>query len=179
MNHKMERQPISQIMRAGQVTVRPDDSIETLQRLMMVEAWGQVPVVAVSRCPSRMVTAGSSALSPAPTCSIGSPRRSARRKSKISAACWPTPCRPLSGKWCSLSASAADELGMPLYFVGGLVRDLILGKPPLDVDMVVEGEAIKLARRLREQHGGEIHSHERFGTAKWLLDEPIGADWPR
>jgi tRNA nucleotidyltransferase (CCA-adding enzyme) len=50
----------------------------------------------------------------------------------------------------------------PVYLVGGAVRDLLLGLPRADVDLVVEGDAAALA----EQLGGARASHERFGTAK-------------
>ncbi|MFL5897224.1 MAG: CCA tRNA nucleotidyltransferase [Solirubrobacterales bacterium] len=54
---------------------------------------------------------------------------------------------------------AAQE---PVYLVGGAVRDLLLGSPRADVDLVVEGDAVALAERL----GGAAAEHERFGTAK-------------
>ncbi len=54
----------------------------------------------------------------------------------------------------------------PVYLVGGAVRDLLLGRPRGDVDVVVEGDAAALAARL----GAEPISHDRFGTAKVVLD---------
>jgi tRNA nucleotidyltransferase (CCA-adding enzyme) len=54
---------------------------------------------------------------------------------------------------------AAAEI--PAYLVGGAVRDLLLGRERTDVDIVVEGNAEELGRRL----GGEIQTHERFATA--------------
>ena len=58
----------------------------------------------------------------------------------------------------------------PLYIVGGFVRDLYLNRPSLDFDLVVEGDAIKLANRLSKEYGGRVTSHARFGTAKWRLE---------
>jgi len=49
----------------------------------------------------------------------------------------------------------------PVFVVGGAVRDLLLGQPRSDLDLVVEGDADALAARL----GGGT-SHSRFGTAK-------------
>ena len=61
-----------------------------------------------------------------------------------------------------------DELratGSGLWLVGGAVRDALLGEPVRDLDVVVEGDALAVARRL-----GEIVSeHERFGTAEVRL----------
>jgi tRNA nucleotidyltransferase (CCA-adding enzyme) len=59
--------------------------------------------------------------------------------------------------------AAAEE---PVYAVGGAVRDLLLGRPRADLDLVVEGEAEALAARL----GAGSVSHERFATAKVVLD---------
>jgi tRNA nucleotidyltransferase (CCA-adding enzyme) len=61
-------------------------------------------------------------------------------------------------------------MGYPLYVVGGFVRDLLLGEPTLDMDLVVEGDAIKLARRLGKGVGARTRSHKRFGTAKVILE---------
>ena len=69
----------------------------------------------------------------------------------------------------------AGELGFPLYAVGGFVRDLLLGHPNLDVDLVVEGDAIRLAQELARRLGGHVRSHRRFGTAKWILPDPLRA----
>lgn len=56
--------------------------------------------------------------------------------------------------------------GKPVYLVGGAVRDLLLGRGRTDIDLVVEGDATALATRL----GGEVTEHERFATAKVVLD---------
>jgi tRNA nucleotidyltransferase (CCA-adding enzyme) len=51
--------------------------------------------------------------------------------------------------------------------VGGAVRDALLGRPDgPDVDLVVEGDALPLARRLGEALGARVTTHERFGTAE-------------
>jgi tRNA nucleotidyltransferase (CCA-adding enzyme) len=53
----------------------------------------------------------------------------------------------------------ADVPGV--WVVGGAVRDALLGRDPRDLDLVVEGDAAEVARRL----GDEPLLHERFGTA--------------
>jgi tRNA nucleotidyltransferase (CCA-adding enzyme) len=57
-------------------------------------------------------------------------------------------------------------IGLRAYLVGGAVRDLLLGRDRADLDVVVEGAVDDLAAGL----GGEIVSHERFATAKVVLD---------
>lgn len=51
------------------------------------------------------------------------------------------------------------------WLVGGAVRDLLLGLTPLDLDVVVEGDAPAAARRAAARLDGEAVAHERFGTA--------------
>ncbi|MEW6094223.1 MAG: hypothetical protein AB1531_09690, partial [Chloroflexota bacterium] len=78
----------------------------------------------------------------------------------------------LSPERLSLLRTVADEAAarrMPLYLVGGFVRDLLLGRPATDFDLVVEGDAIILARALAAKYGGRVTAHSRFGTAQWFL----------
>ncbi len=58
-----------------------------------------------------------------------------------------------------------------LYLVGGVVRDLLLGRTNLDLDLVVEGDAINLAQRLTQVYPGKIITHPRFNTAKLQWDK--------
>jgi len=51
------------------------------------------------------------------------------------------------------------------WLVGGAVRDLLLGVQPVDLDVVVEGDAGDAASVAAGRLGGRILRHERFGTA--------------
>lgn len=57
------------------------------------------------------------------------------------------------------------KLGYQVYAVGGFVRDLLLRIENYDIDIVVEGEGIKLAQLLTEQGDGQLQVHKKFGTA--------------
>jgi tRNA nucleotidyltransferase (CCA-adding enzyme) len=63
----------------------------------------------------------------------------------------------------------ADRQGGPIYLVGGFVRDLLLGRPKLDFDLVFEGNAIRLAKAVAQSLGGDLRIHSEFGTAVWWL----------
>ena len=53
-----------------------------------------------------------------------------------------------------------------VHLVGGAVRDLLLGREPNEVDLVVVGDAIDLARQYAELlPGSHIEVHQQFGTA--------------
>ena len=47
-----------------------------------------------------------------------------------------------------LIADQAQRLGFSAYLVGGVVRDLLLKQPSVDHDIVVEGQAIDLAKAI-------------------------------
>jgi tRNA nucleotidyltransferase (CCA-adding enzyme) len=66
-------------------------------------------------------------------------------------------------------AGYAHERNTPAYIVGGFVRDLILKRPSLDFDIVIEGNAIEVCEAIAADLGGKITSHSRFGTAKWRI----------
>jgi len=67
----------------------------------------------------------------------------------------------------ALLPGLAGERGV--YAVGGVPRDLLLGGRPLDLDLVVEGDAEALTARLAGRLGGEVSAHGRFGTATLAL----------
>ena len=58
----------------------------------------------------------------------------------------------------------ADNMGVPVYLVGGMVRDLLLQRANEDVDLVVEGDGIAFAESLAEALDGRHHPHEPFLT---------------
>lgn len=60
-----------------------------------------------------------------------------------------------------------------VHLVGGPVRDLLLGLEPQDIDLVVEGDAVTVARIVAERLGGELRVHERFGTATVAAGELV------
>jgi len=51
------------------------------------------------------------------------------------------------------------------YLVGGYVRDSTLGRESIDIDVVVEGDGVKVARQLNSKIKGRLISHDEFGTA--------------
>jgi tRNA nucleotidyltransferase (CCA-adding enzyme) len=52
----------------------------------------------------------------------------------------------------------------PIYLVGGCVRDLLLDRPSLDVDVVLEGSAASIARAAAKLYKAKLVSHPQFLT---------------
>ncbi|MBP5196267.1 MAG: HD domain-containing protein [Bacteroidaceae bacterium] len=68
----------------------------------------------------------------------------------------------------------ADDLGVDCYVVGGYVRDIFLERPSKDIDVVVVGSGIEVAKALKHRlgRGAVLSVFKNFGTAqvKWHHD---------
>ena len=163
IGHKLNMSA-SSLMDAGEVTVYPHDSIEQLQQLMTDTGWGQVPVVDPQDGSIVGIVTRTDLLKRL-THQMGAPGKT-NLADKLRNAL-PAPHLAL----IQAVAGVAAQQRIPLFIVGGFVRDLLLDRPSMDFDFVVEGEAISLAHALVEAYGGRVTTHARFGTAKWYIDE--------
>ena len=66
-----------------------------------------------------------------------------------------------------------EELALPVYAVGGFVRDLLLAIENYDIDVTVEGDGILFATTFAARFGCRVKSHVKFGTA--VIVFPDGA----
>lgn len=64
----------------------------------------------------------------------------------------------------------ADSMGVEAYVVGGYVRDYYLKRPSTDIDVVVVGSGIELARALGERLHTKVSIFKNFGTAMLRAD---------
>ncbi len=62
--------------------------------------------------------------------------------------------------------------GEHVYLVGGSVRDMLLKRPIIDIDIVVEGDAIIVAKQLQKRWNGKLQIHPQFGTATVTPENP-------
>lgn len=74
------------------------------------------------------------------------------------------------------SGRIADEIGIKIFLVGGMVRDILLHRENMDVDLVVEGNGIQFAKAFAKKHGYEIATHDRFGTATIVFPDRFKVD---
>jgi tRNA nucleotidyltransferase (CCA-adding enzyme) len=154
--------PVSHYMTKGNISVTAGDSVERLQQVMTQHGIGQVPVVEDGEVVGVVTRTDLIKLWTTP------PERPTRRRdiAEMIETALPGPLLDLLHR----ASDLAQEMGFPLYVVGGFVRDLLLGEPNLDMDLVVEGDGIRLARGLARRIGARSRSHRRFGTAKIILE---------
>ncbi len=163
ITHQLEIN-VDSLMEPGSVSVQPQDSLEHLQSKMTKTGWGQIPVVQPMTEKIIGIVTRTDLLK---TISLGSDYIPGKQNlsQQLEAALPPTRIGLLR-----FIAREAENQHLALYIVGGFVRDLLLNRPSLDFDLVVEGDAISLCKSLAHQLGGRVVSHKRFGTAKWQIE---------
>jgi tRNA nucleotidyltransferase (CCA-adding enzyme) len=70
----------------------------------------------------------------------------------------------------------AEQQGYTAFAVGGFVRDLLLRKHNLDLDIVIEGDGIKFAEKLARKLRAQIRTHAKFNTAVVILPDGFKID---
>ncbi|MBC7236041.1 MAG: CBS domain-containing protein [Chloroflexi bacterium] len=165
LHHRLGEMPVRNILHTGPLHVHPDDPVDAVQRVMIEHGLGQVPVVEEGRFIGIVTRTD--------LIKLWTPREGSSRAAEIRRLmeeALPDALEELLIK----ARDAANDLGYSLYVVGGFVRDLLLGTPTLDLDLVVEGDAIAMAHRLAEKIRdglcARVRSHARFGTAKVILE---------
>ena len=166
VHHGLLSSPVASFMHKGDISVSPNDSVEHLQEVMMRNGLGQVPVVDGGEIQGIVTRTDLIKLWSAPP----QPTGAAEIRSLLAEA-----LPPDLESFLRRAGRVAKRRGYNLYLVGGFVRDLLLGVPNLDIDLVVEGDAIRLAEAMAELGGGRVHGHPPFGTAKliWEEDSPV------
>ncbi|HLO26638.1 MAG TPA: CBS domain-containing protein, partial [Geobacteraceae bacterium] len=72
--------------------------------------------------------------------------------------------------------NTGEELTLPVYAVGGFVRDLLLGLDNSDIDVTVEGNGILFAETFAGKFGCRCKSHLKFGTAVIVFPDGFKID---
>ncbi|HEY60176.1 MAG TPA: CBS domain-containing protein [Anaerolineae bacterium] len=164
ISHKLNLSA-SSLMEAGDISVTPQESLEALREIMASSDWGQIPVINSKN--KRVI--GIVTRTDLIKTNAGSERGYAGKlnlSTDLESALSPTKLRLIK-----LIATHADDKNLPIFVVGGFVRDLLMHAPSPDFDFVVEGNAINFAHSLAKKFGGRVTSHTKFGTAKWGINE--------
>jgi poly(A) polymerase len=75
-------------------------------------------------------------------------------------------------KVCQAVKQVAEEMNIRVYLIGGYVRDLILGRPSVDMDFVTDCDGIDFAQKLVNKISPSIKLtvFKNFGTAHFVLE---------
>jgi tRNA nucleotidyltransferase/poly(A) polymerase len=83
---------------------------------------------------------------------------------------------PGTAKFLKPVAEEARKRGLPLYMVGGPVRDWLLERPTFDLDLTVVGDPDPIAGVCARLTGGAVEAFGRFGTRRIIGDSKFRVD---
>ncbi|MBI4804688.1 MAG: CBS domain-containing protein [Desulfovibrio sp.] len=176
IKHGLATSDASDYMMQGAQTVSPKADLFHIMEIILGQRQRQVPVVendevvgVVTRTDLINTLVREPARIPE---SVGAERKSERSVAGHLRDRLPAPLYELLKR----AGTMAWSMGYEAYVVGGFVRDLILGRPNLDLDLVVEGDGILFAEALARELGGRVKSHRKFKTAVVIMENGTRVD---
>lgn len=180
--HGLGSSPVSGLMTAEFESVGPEEGLETLQKLVVGGNQRLVPVVdraagllgVVTRTDVMKALVPHGVSGRVDVADEESTLKSSREKRLTRLMKERIPGRVF--ELIQELGRVAESLGMNAYVVGGFVRDLLMRRENLDVDIVTEGDAIAFAEEVARRHGCRMRSHSRFGTAQLVFADGFRVD---
>lgn len=179
MNHGMQNHPVKAIMSSKLIVVDANTPLSKVRQLMVENDIGRIPVL------ENGILVGIITRTDVMRSSFADAVRKAPRK-----AVYEEPkeqfvnvrdllISSLPKKVCDLLRQLGrfgDELNLPVYIVGGFVRDLLMGNPNLDLDIVVERDGLLFAEHTARKFSATLVKHEKFLTASLFLKDGTRID---
>lgn len=176
LRHGLGHAPVTGFMSRQVLTVVPDTDLRQIESHLATRGIGRVPVMGdgelvgiVTRKDVLRAEHGETYLQRESATSH--PRAQAKFVSNVSKLL-PSTVKDV----LSLLGDLSERLSIPAYLVGGFVRDMIIGRPNLDVDIVVEGDGVEFALAAGELLGCRVKVHRRFGTAVVVVSKDLHVD---
>ena len=178
INHGLGDRPVKSIMTSKLVTVNPDTPVTKIRELMIEHNIGRIPVL------ENGILVGIVTRSDILKAVFGEPVKRYvkpiyRKDGKIffdvtKEMTERIPPRVLN--LLRLFGKFGDEISMPVYVVGGFVRDLLLNIPNLDIDLVVEGNAMDFAKYSAKFLEAKVVKYDKFMTASLFFKDGFRVD---
>jgi tRNA nucleotidyltransferase (CCA-adding enzyme) len=176
LRHGLAHAPVTGFMTRDIVTVGPSADVSELEQLMAGRGIGRVPVVEsghmvgiVTRKDVLRAEHGDGYL----VAGLQGVHPAARSRFAENVALL---LPEMVSETLEALGRLAGERGERAHAVGGFVRDMLLGRPNLDVDVVVEGDGVAFAQAFGELHGVPVKIHRRFGTAVLVVSREFHVD---
>ncbi len=174
--HGLGHAPVTGFMGHELVTVSPDADLTQLERLLATRGIGRVPVCEdgalvgiVTRKDVLRAEHGDAYLDQG----LATAHAQATRAFHAGVeALLPPDVRAVLDRLGELAQRHHERA----HLVGGFVRDMLVGRPNLDLDIVVEGDGIAFAEAAADVLGGRVKAHRRFGTAVVVLGRHLHVD---
>jgi tRNA nucleotidyltransferase (CCA-adding enzyme) len=176
MSHRLGEQPVSDYMGTNFATVPPDTDLYQVMEIILGKRQRLLPVVQEGKVVGIITNTDLLNLlieEPARIPESLQPERN-RERSIVSVMRNRLP-RDLV-QMLEEAGTLANDLGYGVYAVGGFVRDLLLGRSNMDLDLVVEGDGIAFARTFAERYQARIKAHHKFKTAVVIFPDNTRID---
>ncbi len=179
--HGLEHLPVKEYMTSDFETASPDTPLEEIRRIVVEDAQRFVPILegdTLLGCITRtdvLRDLGSQGLQYNGYAFDHVQRDETVRRKKVHQMMQERLPAAILNLLLELG-KVAEEMRMNSFVVGGFVRDLLLRQENLDVDVVVEGDAVAFARSYVEKHGGRFRSHRKFQTAMLIFPDGFKVD---
>ncbi|MGJ8455247.1 CBS domain-containing protein [Pseudothermotoga sp. U03pept] len=179
MNHGLQNAPVRSIMSSKLVVVSPETPLSKVRQLMIENDIGRIPVidhgilVGIITRTDIMRASFSDAVKRLPRKTVHESTQiifSDVRELLIS---------NLPKRVTDLLRTLGrfgDEIKLPVYIVGGFVRDLLMGNPNYDMDIVVERDGLAFAEYAATQLGAKLVKYEKFLTASLFFKDGFRID---
>jgi len=174
--HRLSHAPVRGFMARDFVTIDPDTDLVTVERMLATRGIGRLPVMdgtslvgIVSRKDLLRAEHGDEYLD------RRLPRARARSTKRFLASVESLLPAEVNDALRELGR-LAEERGLRAHIVGGFVRDMLLGRRNLDIDIVIEGDGVEFAEEAADVLGGRVKVHRRFGTAVLVMSKTLHLD---
>lgn len=174
INHGLGDIPVQEYMQRKILTVTPSSDLNTVARIILEERQRLVPVIndnevvgVITR--TDLINVFVEAPARIPESMVAENRKYRNIASLMQER---LPAKTLA--YLYAAGEYGDEIGVNIYAVGGFVRDILMNRSNLDLDMVVEGDALAFATGLANKLGAKIRFHHPFKTAQLLIPEASG-----
>ncbi len=170
MRHDMGHSRVKGYMSTPLITVTPEAPLYSMKRILLEKGKGRIPVISGGKLVG-IVTRTDVLKKVHSSFFSGGPGKLVKL-SNVSAKMNEVLPKKLIELIRSIGAEG-DALEVNVFLVGGFVRDLMLGEKNYDLDIVVEGDAMRFGKILADKMKASLVVHRKFGTATLVKE------WPR
>ena len=180
--HNLMHAPVKGYMSKNVITINYDDSIKNAQELMVKYNIGRLPVIKDKKLVgivTRSDILGSYFERETPhqyqnrygSSLVSIERKVIDIKDKLNY----FPERIL--KLLKTAGQIAEQENSKLFLIGGMIRDLMLGRDNYDLDLVLEGDLKDFLDHFSKEIDAKISYNEQFGTASINLNSKFSIDF--
>lgn len=178
--HGLGNVPVKGYMACHVITVTPDTTLEEARHIMSQKNVGRLPVMEeeqlvgiITRSDILEILYGK----PVHSDAFDTYTKTAKGKEIVNLAAELEKALPETMmRFLKQISSLAEKESVRVFLVGGIVRDLLMGKQSMDLDIVVEGNGIAFAEKAAVMLNGELTAYPKFGTSTVTVEGVVKID---